>query len=104
MATQQTTKNREIEVREVTPLPFNEVLQKQSLQYWRVARAWNGVANESISVGEAFDVLNGVLNECNPQRPLAFRINMLRSDIVEYGSKKKRKAANANLKPAITVL
>ena len=57
-------------------------------------------------MGEAFDILNRILGECNPARPLAFRVNCLKFDLVEYGSKpkQKRKAANANEEPKLTVL
>lgn len=85
-------------------IPFNEVLHKHSVEYWKVSRVWNGRSSEGISMGEAFDRLNKVLNECNPQRPLANRIAHLKYEMVEHGSKPKVKRAAANANKPILVL
>lgn len=106
MATKANTKTntKNDKVVKPTTISFDEVLHQQTVEYWKVASCWNGRSSEKISFGEACDRLNNILDACNPIRPLAFRINILKFDMVEMGTKKKRKAANENPKPRLTVL
>lgn len=89
------------------PIPFNELLQHQSITYWKVAQAWNGCSQENITTEDAFSYLNGVLKELNPARPLAMRVNMLKGYLIEFGSKKRMLAglaANSNSETKIIIL
>lgn len=84
-------------------IPFNELLQKQTIDYWRVSQAWNGFSREKITTEKAFGLLNGILKECNPSRPLAKHVFVLKDCLVEFGTK-KHVADNVNTEAKITVL
>lgn len=75
---------------QLRPLPFNEVLQKQTLVYWGLALSWNGRVKNNLTITDAMQQSNAVLKELNPHRPLAVKIMTLKDDIILYGTKSKK--------------
>lgn len=95
---------------QISPIFYNETLHQKSLQYWSIARIWNGVDPSPLSVGDAISTANEIRTDVNPSRPVAVLTGKLLENIVMHGSKSrmlkwlKQNQANQDAPAKVTII
>lgn len=74
----------------LAPIHFNQELHEKTLDYWNLSRCWNGITHKpQLTISDAIQLTNGILNSINPERPLAMHVAVIKHNIIMHGSKRK---------------
>lgn len=69
---------------------FDEPLQNQTVEYWNLARIWNGRTESTITLMDAMYISNKLLDTVQNKRKLVSIVEAFKNDMVVYGTKSKK--------------
>ena len=86
---------------QIPALFYNEVLADKTMSYWKLNQVWNGVRRDALTVADAINTTQEILQDINPKRPLAIRVSELHMNVINFGTRKKMLKDAAYQRPAL---
>lgn len=72
----------------------DDALHQKTRSFWNISREWNGLSTDKISkvtVSDAFREIRSIQEQLSEHRVLNYRLESLKDDIIEHGSKEQQR-------------